>query len=150
MKKIQTTILARETIPALKLEQLGSEQLVFRGEEESARRMNVELFRKQEAREFLGEIHPGMHLFGLSKGQFSLIDLIEAITEQIPKIELTLSTWTAASANLSRLEAMIAEGRFETVRFLFDFSFQRRQPGLIHEIRKKFGEIGRASCRERV
>ena len=99
----------------------------------------MRLMRKQNAAEFIGEMVPGIHRFGVSKGQFSLIDVIEEITNQIGKCELSLSTWTAARADLTRLEELLAN-RFSSVRFLLDFSFQRRQPALIAQIRKLFGD----------
>ena len=99
----------------------------------------MRLMRKQNAAEFIGEMAPGIHRFGVSKGQFSLIDLIEGITDQIGKCDLSLSTWTAARADLTRLEDLLAT-RFNSVRFLLDFSFQRRQPALIAQIRKLFGD----------
>lgn len=99
----------------------------------------MRLMRKENASEFIGEMVPGMHKFGVSKGQFSLIDLIEGVTDQIGKCELSLSTWTAARADLTRLEDLL-ENRFSSVRFLLDFSFQRRQPALINQIRKLFGD----------
>lgn len=99
----------------------------------------VRLMRKQNAAEFIGTLQPRINRFGLSKGQFSLIDILDAITAQTGPAHLTLSTWTAARADLSRLEEMLAE-RFVTVRFLLDFSFQRRQPSLIAHIRKLFGD----------
>jgi hypothetical protein len=99
----------------------------------------VRLMRKQTAAEFVGELVPNVHRFGLSKGQFSLIDLIDVITQQTGPVELSLSTWTAARADLARLEGLLAT-RFTSVRFLLDFSFQRRQPALIAQIRKLFGD----------
>ena len=47
----------------------------------------MRLMRKQNAVEFIGEMAPGIHRFGVSKGQFSLIDLIEGVTDQIGKCD---------------------------------------------------------------
>jgi len=99
----------------------------------------VRLMRKQTAADFVGKLLPGVNRFGLSKGQFSLIDVLDAVTAQTGPAELSLSTWTAARADLSRLEQMLAD-RFTSVRFLLDFSFQRRQPSLIAHIRRLFGD----------
>lgn len=100
------------------------------------------LFRRETAREFLGEIRPGMHVFGFSKGQFSLIDLIEELVGQVAgagEVELTMSTWTVAKADLGRLAELLSSNRIKRVRFIFDFSFQRRQPGLISVVRRRYG-----------
>ena len=36
----------------------------------------LRLFRREKAADFIGDIQPGFHRFGFSKGQFSLVDLI--------------------------------------------------------------------------
>lgn len=111
---------------------------VFRTEATGKRDL-MRLFRQQTAKEFVGTVTPAMHIFGFSKGQFSLVDIIREVSDQIGPCHLALSTWTVAHADLSELESMVAGDRFKTLRFLLDFSFQRRQPALIQRIRQRFG-----------
>ena len=76
---------------------------------------------------------------GSRKGQFSLIDLLDAFAEIIPGADLTISTWTTARADLARLELLIRAQKFQNFRILTDISFQRRQPGMINAIRQTYG-----------
>lgn len=99
----------------------------------------LKLFRRETAREFLGAIAKDCHVIGLTKGQFSLVDVIREISDQVGPADLALSTWTVARADLAELQELINAERFTRIRFLLDFSFQRRQPALIEHIRKTFG-----------
>lgn len=112
---------------------------VFRSEKTPTKAELQRLFRKQSARDFIGTLKPAFHIFGLSKGQFSLIDLIRETLVQAGPVHLALSTWTVAHADLEELQRMVTDKAFLSLRFLLDFSFQRRQPGLIAQIRKCYG-----------
>ena len=100
----------------------------------------LRLFRKEKAADFLGQVAPGFHRFGFSKGQFSLVDLIAALLPQLGPVHFALSTWTVAKADLGELQAMLNPTTLLSARFLLDLSFQRRQPALIKHLREGFGE----------
>ena len=100
----------------------------------------LRLFRKEKAADFLGQVAPGFHRFGFSKGQFSLVDLIAALLPQLGPVHFALSTWTVAKADLGELQAMLNPTALLSARFLLDLSFQRRQPALIKHLREGFGE----------
>jgi hypothetical protein len=121
------------------LQTLPADALVYRRPEDLSRRALRVLFRQETARDFLGTIRPGMHLFGFSKGQFSLVELLEAITDQMAPIDFALSTWTAARADLTRLEQLVTSTRIRTIRLLIDATFQRREPQLLQSIRERYG-----------
>lgn len=112
---------------------------VFRTEKTTEARELRRLFRRETAADFIGTVTPGMHIFGLSKGQFSLVDVLRHLSGQIGRCRLSLSTWTVARADLDELQELTNEARFSSIRLLIDFSFQRRQPGLIATIRRRFG-----------
>lgn len=89
--------------------------------------------------EALGNLYPGCAIFGLTKGQFSLIELISAIVDQTGPAEIFISTWTASSADLSDAFKLMKSGKILHARFLVDHTFQRRQPGFAKKIRDLFG-----------
>ena len=121
-----------------RVDTLPAEALVNR-REKSAKMEMTELMRKQSAADFIGQLRPGMHLYGFSKGQFSLIDVIDALLAQTGPAEVAISTWTAASADLGRLAQIMTQRQFTNLRFLIDFSFQRRQPSVLQTIRQTYG-----------
>ena len=81
----------------------------------------------------------GCELFGLTKGQFSLTDMIEAILEKTGPADLSISTWTAANGDVSRMLELLRSGAIRSCRWLVDMTFMRRCPSLAAEIRAKFG-----------
>jgi hypothetical protein len=81
----------------------------------------------------------GCELFGLTKGQFSLTDMIEAILEKTGPADLSISTWTAANSDVSRMLELLRSGAIRSCRWLVDMTFMRRCPSLAAEIRAKFG-----------
>lgn len=81
----------------------------------------------------------GTEIYGLTRGQFSLTDLIEAVLERTGPAELGISTWTAANASVQTMLSLLQSGRITRCRWLVDTTFVRRVPALVAEIRRQFG-----------
>ncbi len=96
-------------------------------------------FRMETAAEAIGELYPGCMIFGITKGQFSLIQTIEAVLDQTGPAEVFISTWTAANNDMTQAHALLESGKITDIKFLVDATFQRRAPGLAHSLRDKFG-----------
>ena len=121
-----------ETLPGI---------LVRTDQEDDSKRQLKKLFKRETAAQFIGTIESGFHRWGFSKGQFSLIDVIEEVQRQLGRLEFfAISTWTIADADLTRLHALLSADKISGFRLLVDLSFQRRQPALIAHLRKMFGE----------
>lgn len=100
----------------------------------------MDLRRIQSAAEAVSGLErDGMELFGLTKGQFSLTDMIEAILEKTGPADLSISTWTAANGDVTRMLELLNSGAIRSCRWLVDLTFMRRCPQLTSEIRAKFG-----------
>jgi hypothetical protein len=82
----------------------------------------------------------GREIFGLTKGQFSLIDLIQAVLAHTGPAALEISTWTAANTDVSTALALVASGEVTAARWLVDLTFVRRCPQLAARIRQTFGD----------
>jgi len=83
---------------------------------------------------------PGMEVFGLNKGQFSAIDLLDAILTFTGGGAVTVATWTAAYADVKRAEQFLRTGRADRMTWLVDRSFQTRQPEYCRLLRETFGD----------
>ena len=100
----------------------------------------MDLRRIQSATEAVSGLErDGMELFGLTKGQFSLTDMIEAILEKTGPADLSISTWTAANGDVTRMLELLSSGAIRSCRWMVDLTFMRRCPQLTAEIRAKFG-----------
>lgn len=89
------------------------------------------------AKEAIGIIAPGCRLVGVNKCQFSLLDLVMAVVEQIGPSDLTIATWTPGKAEMDSVFQMLKTRKIANFRLLVDRSFPTRQPQYIkrlHEI----------------
>lgn len=106
----------------------------------SRNRLVKEGLRDQNAKEMIGELFPGIEQFGFTKGQFSFINLIEAVLEQTGPADVVISTWTAAAADIHTAFGMLESDRIKSLRFIIDYSFKTRQPDFCHALRSIFGD----------
>jgi hypothetical protein len=104
-----------------------------------ARARDKRLVRAESARHAVAGFGHGSELFVLTFGQFSLLDLVTALLDVTGPADVTVSTWTAATADLSRAETFLRDGRIRSLRFLVDRSFLTRQPGYARQLVDAFG-----------
>jgi len=103
----------------------------------------VRRFRKNgydDAAASIGKVEPGCEIFGFTKGQFSFIDVIEYLLTQTGAADVSLSTWTAADADLKTAYNLLQNGRIRSIRFLVDWSFASRKPEYCAALVEQFGE----------
>jgi len=91
------------------------------------------------AHQAIGELTPGCEIFGFTKGQFSLMDVVTAILAQIGPASIDISTWTAASADIEHCYQFISSGKIKSARWVVDSSFPARQKEYFAALVKKFG-----------
>lgn len=99
-----------------------------------------DLRRKQTAAESIAGFDKDVEIFGFTKGQFSLADLADAVIAKIGKCEMTISTWTAANTDITKIMELIESGSITSAKWLIDISLQRRFPQLAMRIKEVFGE----------
>lgn len=92
------------------------------------------------ARDGVGPITPGCEIYGLSNGSFSLTDIILYALETTGPAEVTISTWTAANADITHANKLLTSGDIRDLRFIVDFSFPSRQPAYCSALREAFGD----------
>ena len=82
----------------------------------------------------------GGRVIGLTKGQFSLIDLIKALLQITGPAHLTLSTWTAGVRDVENIGFLVERGELLSLRLLVNRSFPQRQPQYVGAVRRVFGD----------
>lgn len=92
------------------------------------------------ARSAIGELVHGHEVYILTYGQFSLIDALVAIVDQTGPADVTLSTWTAAAADLAIAARLMETSKIRSLRFIVDRSFLTRQPDYCRRMRELFGD----------
>lgn len=91
------------------------------------------------ARVAVGVITPGCRVVGLTKGQFSLLDLIAAVLEQIGPAEVMVSTWTPGKAEMESVADLLDAHHITRFRLLVDRSFVTRHPEYVARIHASLG-----------
>jgi len=94
----------------------------------------------KSARESIGTLAGGAQITGITKGQFSLLDLIRAVSDQIGPAALTVSTWSTGIRDTGNLEILINRGAFTKVSLCLDRSFSGRQPKYVEEVIRVWGQ----------
>jgi hypothetical protein len=106
-----------------------------------SRRLIEDQRRAQSAAEAIAQLErDGCELVGLTRGQFSLTDLLVAVLAKTGPAALTISTWTAASASVQSMLELLQTGKITSCKWLVDTTFVRRVPALVAEIRRQFGD----------
>lgn len=98
-----------------------------------------ELYAENASRAIEGLDHD-VEIFGLTKGQFSLIHLMCACLDITGPAAMVISTWTAAKKEIDDAGQLLADGRVTSLKLLVDASFPTRQPAYCAKMRQRFGD----------
>lgn len=93
----------------------------------------------EAAAEAVGQLRPGMRVIGLTKGQFSMLDLLTALLAQTGPADVTVSTWTIAKGDADRVATFLANGAVRSFRLVIDRSFPTRYPQYCGTLLAHFG-----------
>ncbi len=76
----------------------------------------------------------------MAYGQFSLIDALWAMLRRTGPADVSIATWTAAGADVTRASHFLRDGRIRRMRWLVDRSFETRRPAYCATLRGLFGD----------
>jgi hypothetical protein len=100
---------------------------------------NKKFYSYASAAEYIGALSPGCEIFGLTKGQFSLFDVVEVLLNTTGPADVVISTWTAAGADTARAKEFLNNGAILSCRWLIDPSFISRQSEYCQMLVHQFG-----------
>lgn len=103
-----------------------------------ARRARVRLSKVANARDTIAGFGHGMDVVGLTFGQFSLLDLIDAALELTGPAHVTISTWSAGFYDVDAALRFRDSGRLLSCRFVMDSSAKRGQAS-VGDVAELFG-----------
>ncbi|WP_151530541.1 MULTISPECIES: hypothetical protein [Corynebacterium] len=81
----------------------------------------------------------GMDVLGLTYGQFSLIDLVQATLDITGPADVTIATWSAGFYDLEAARNFRDDGRIRSIRFVMDSGRNKKGQAGVHEIDELFG-----------
>lgn len=91
------------------------------------------------AAETIGTLTPGVSIVGLTKGQFSLMDLVIAVLDQVGVADVIVSTWTADLRDAAMVRSLVMNERIRSFRLLCDRSLLARDPAYVETLLEFFG-----------
>lgn len=88
-----------------------------------------------DAGDVLGPLKRRGRVVGVTAGQFSLLDLVEAVLDQIAPVSYVLvSTWTPGMGEMERVMELLDVGDIERFQLLVDRSFPGRHPEYVQRV----------------
>jgi len=104
----------------------------------TTRRANaVQSFRS--AADCIGEVTAGMSLFAMTRGQFSMLDAVLHVLDQVGPSKISLWTWTIAWYEVDRFRALMTDGRITGGTLIIDGAARRKNSSLIADWQSSFG-----------
>lgn len=100
----------------------------------------IRVLKAGAAGDAVATLQPGSEIYGLTMGQFSLIDLLLAVLERTGPAEVDVATWIAAQTDMDIVKELLDRAAIEKFRLVVDRSFTRMKPTHCREIEKQFGQ----------
>lgn len=94
------------------------------------RKTRPRLSKVASARDTIAGFGHDMDVAGLTYGQFSLLDLIEAALAYTGPADVTIGTWAVGQFDLDATHKLWTDGRIREVRLVIDSGQKRGQAGL--------------------
>lgn len=90
--------------------------------------------------EAIGPLTKGCEIFGLTKGQFSLVEILEHCLDYTGPAHLAISTWTAGGGDVQHLDWLVQNQKVLSCQWLLDASFPSRKWEYCELLAQRFGE----------
>lgn len=103
----------------------------------SRRTKAVESF--ANAADAIGDIHAGMSVFALTRGQWSMIDAVLHVLDCVGLAEISVWTWTVAEYEIGTLTRLRNDRRLTGGRLVIDAGARRKNAAIIADWKAAFG-----------
>ena len=85
------------------------------------------------------QLRPGGRLTGMTKGQFSLLDLMRALLDVTGPADVLISTWSSGIRDAEIAGWLLDSGAMTSLQWVVDRSFATRQPEYASRMMERFG-----------
>ncbi len=87
----------------------------------------------------IGPIEHGLSVFALTRGQFSMIDIVNYLIDELGRAGVSIWTWVVADYEVEVMTALLENGKVYEGNLIVDYSAGKRNPEIIAGWRSKFG-----------
>ena len=105
----------------------------------------------EDVQDYARALETGVEVIGFTSGDFSIVEVVDALVARMDRPRLVLSTWTAAGDDMRHVHEWFESGRVSGARWIVDRSFQNRQKELCDLLRARFGDdairVQRVHCK---
>ncbi len=91
------------------------------------------------AAQAIGPIERGMSLFAVTRGQWSMIDAVLHILDEVGPARVSLWTWTVAEYEVAVLTRLRRDDRITAGRLVIDYGARNKNAAIIQDWRDAFG-----------
>lgn len=102
------------------------------------RKKSIEAF--GSAKDCIGPLEHDMSIFALTRGQFSMIDVINDLVWKMGSAHVSVWTWAIAEYEVEVFTALMDRQEIQSGRLIIDYTAENRNAGLIDQWRDRFGE----------
>jgi hypothetical protein len=95
----------------------------------------------------IGPIDPGMHVFLVTRGQFSMLDMVKHVISQLGPSQVSIWTWAIADYEVEAMAALMANADIIGARLVVDRSAEQRSTATIDNWRERFGAHSVRVCK---
>lgn len=95
--------------------------------------------RIHNAQECIGNLNYGDEITGLTCGQFSSIDILEHMLNELGESDVSVSTWTSGIYDVERASQLKETGLIKSIRFLLDKTQFSKSPQYAGVMLENFG-----------
>lgn len=85
------------------------------------------------------DLGPGGRVVGITKGQFSLLDLVVALLHKTGRADVTVCAWTTGDNEIEGVTRLAQNGQVSSFRLLIDRSFRARRPDSARMMERQIG-----------
>ena len=96
-------------------------------------------YQNESAMQVVAKLQQGKRMIGLTRGQFSLIDLVYSILKKFGSGHVVCTTWSAGIKDSHNIKWMIDSELIESFLLITDHSYKTRQPKYAVQLDALFG-----------
>lgn len=97
------------------------------------------VFNTKNADDVVKDLTKGARIMGLTRGEFSLIDLIHSILKVTGPAHVICTTWSAGIKDAHQVRWMVGTDLIRSFKLITDYSFEKRQAKYAASITDLFG-----------
>lgn len=105
----------------------------------ASKKTRTVVHRTGNAAAVIGALRPGDRITGLTAGQFSAVDAMEHMVDELGPADVRISTWTTGIYDIERTRAIQTEGRIRDIRVLLDRGTFEKSPKYAGPLIEKLG-----------